>query len=110
MTRFDERRTIDHLAEAGPLNPDLVDAIADAIAASHRVAALAPAEPWLKSIPAFIDGNSKAFRAVACFSAVEINDIEEASRHLGMHFSVFASCSVSDAGKDTWGVAMVTCI
>jgi len=33
MTRFDERQTIDHLAEAGPLDPDLVDAIADAIAA-----------------------------------------------------------------------------
>ena len=30
MTRFDERRTIDHLAEAGPLDPELVDAMADA--------------------------------------------------------------------------------
>src|SRR6516164_4610773 len=35
MTRFDERQTIDHLAEAGPLDPGLVDAIADTIAASH---------------------------------------------------------------------------
>ncbi len=39
MSRFDERQTIDHLAEAGPLDPDLVNAIADAIAASHDTGA-----------------------------------------------------------------------
>src|SRR3974390_1724494 len=38
MTRFDERRTVDHLAKAGSLEPELVDAIADAIASSHLVA------------------------------------------------------------------------
>ena len=57
MTRFDERQTIDHLAEAGEPDRDLVDAIADAIAASHAVAPPAPAEPWIKSIPAFIEDN-----------------------------------------------------
>src|ERR1700722_16925405 len=31
MTRFDERQTIDHLAEAGEPDRDLVDSIADAI-------------------------------------------------------------------------------
>src|SRR3954471_23311134 len=31
MARFDESQTIDHLAEAGPLEADLVDRIADAI-------------------------------------------------------------------------------
>jgi uncharacterized protein len=35
MTRFDERQTIDHLAEAGEPDRDLVDSIADAIAASR---------------------------------------------------------------------------
>lgn len=35
MTRFDERQTIDHLAESGPLEPYLVSLIADAVAASH---------------------------------------------------------------------------
>src|SRR6202165_2783593 len=38
MTRFDERQTFDHLAEAGPPDPGLVDAIAEAIAASHDIA------------------------------------------------------------------------
>jgi uncharacterized protein len=79
MARFDERQTIDHLAEAGHLDPDLVDAIADAIAASHVVAPLAPAEPWIKSIPAFIEGNTAAFRAAGCFTAADIDDLHEAS-------------------------------
>src|ERR1700719_2471022 len=38
MTRFDERQTIDHLAEAGEPDSGLVNAIADAIAASHAAA------------------------------------------------------------------------
>src|SRR5256886_1726677 len=57
MTRFDERQTIDHLAEAGPLDPGLVDAIADAIAASHKVAPRVPEKPWVQSIPGLIEGN-----------------------------------------------------
>jgi aminoglycoside phosphotransferase family enzyme/predicted kinase len=79
MTRFDESQTIDHLAEAGPLDPDLVDAIADAIAASHLIEPLAPAEPWINSIPGIIEGNTAAFREAACFAAVDIDDLREAS-------------------------------
>jgi aminoglycoside phosphotransferase family enzyme/predicted kinase len=79
MTRFDERQTIDHLAEAGPLDPELVDAIGDAIAASHDIAPLAPAEPWLASIPAIIEGNTTALREAACFPAVDIEDLRQAS-------------------------------
>jgi uncharacterized protein len=79
MTRFDEQQTIDHLAETGELDSGLVDAIADAIAASHAVAPLAPAEPWIKSIPAIIDDNSAAFRT-ACFPASDVDGLEEASK------------------------------
>src|SRR3984893_13690676 len=80
MTRFDERQTFDHLAEAGPLDPDLVDATADAIAASHAIAPLAPAEPWIESIVAIIEGNDKAFRTAACFSKSDVDDLREASQ------------------------------
>jgi uncharacterized protein len=80
MTRFDERQTIDHLAEAGEPNRDLVDAIADVIAASHAIAPAAPAEPWIKSIPEFIDDNSTAFRTAACFPASDVDALDEASR------------------------------
>ncbi len=79
MTRFDERRTFDHLAEAGPLDPALVDAVAEAIATSHRSARLAPAQPWIHSIPGIVEGNSGAFREAACFPAGEIDDLEQAS-------------------------------
>ena len=80
MTRFDEQQTIDHLAEAGELDSVLIDAIADAIAASHAVAPLAPAEPWITSIPAIIEDNSTAFRTAACFPASDVDALEEASK------------------------------
>src|ERR1700692_1817112 len=48
MTRFDERQTVDRLAESGELDRDLVDAIADTITGSHAVAPLAQAEPWIR--------------------------------------------------------------
>jgi uncharacterized protein len=79
MTRFDERQTLDHLAEAGPLDPALVDAVAEAVAASHQSAALAPVEPWIHSIPGIIEGNAAAFRDAAGFPAGEIDDLEQAS-------------------------------
>jgi aminoglycoside phosphotransferase family enzyme/predicted kinase len=80
MTRFDERQTFDRLAQAGPPDPHLVDAIADAIAASHLNAPLAPAEPWIESIPAFIEGNTTAFRAAACFPKSDVDDLRDASQ------------------------------
>jgi hypothetical protein len=80
MTRFDERQTFDYLAGAGPLDPDLVDATADAIAASHAIAPPVPAKPWIESIPAFIEGNDKAFRTAACFVKSDVDDLREASR------------------------------
>jgi uncharacterized protein len=79
MTRFDERQTMDHLAEIGEPDRDLVEAIADAIAASHAVAPPAPVEPWIASIPDFIAGNDRAFRDAACFSANDIADLKDAS-------------------------------
>lgn len=79
MTRFDERQTIDHLAEAGPPDPALVDAIADAIATTHMVAPRAQAKPWIESIPSIIEGNTTAFRTAACFPAGEIEDLRNAS-------------------------------
>ncbi len=79
MSRFDERQTIDHLAAAGPLDPALVDAIAEAIATSHAVAPLAPAQPWINSIPGIIEGNTAAFREAACFPAGDIDDLRQAS-------------------------------
>jgi uncharacterized protein len=79
MTRFDVGQTIDHLAETGPPDSDLVDGIADAIAASHIIAPRAPAEPWIASIPKFIEGDTTAFRTAACFPENDIDDLGQAS-------------------------------
>jgi aminoglycoside phosphotransferase family enzyme/predicted kinase len=79
MTRFDERQTIDHLAAKGPLAAGLADAMADTIAASHQAAPVAPAAPWIGSIPGIIAGNSAAFRAAACLAAKDVGDLEGAS-------------------------------
>jgi hypothetical protein len=80
MTRFDENRTIDHLAEAGPLDSDLIDAIAEVIAASHLAAPPVSAEPWIQSIAGILAGNTTAFRAAACFPERDIDALEDASR------------------------------
>jgi uncharacterized protein len=80
MARFDEHQTFDHLAEAGPLGPSLIDAVADMIAASHTIAPRAPAEPWIKSIPAFIERNTTSFRTATCFPASDVNDLDDASQ------------------------------
>ncbi len=79
MSRFDESQTIDHLAAAGPLDPGLVDAIADAIAASHAVAPPAPAEPWINSIPEIIEDNMAALRQAGCFDAGDVDGLGRAS-------------------------------
>ena len=79
MARFDERQTIDRLAEARPPDPDLVSAIADVIAASHLAAPRAPAERWIASIPSIIESNTIAFRTAACFPAGDIDDLRETS-------------------------------
>jgi uncharacterized protein len=84
MIRFDERQTIDHLAEAGPLDRGLVDAIADAIAVSHAAAARAEGRSWTSSISRLIQGNSSALRALSDFfggfAACDIDDLDSASQ------------------------------
>jgi aminoglycoside phosphotransferase family enzyme/predicted kinase len=80
MARFDERQTIDHIAEAGPPAAGLVCDIADAIAASHARAAPAPTEPWLQSIPSLIAGNTAALRAAASTRRQTVDELDDASR------------------------------
>ena len=80
MTRFDERQTLDHLAEAAAPDPDLVAATADAIAASHAAAPPAAVKPWIESIPPIVADNSAAFGAAGCFPAAEIDRLDQASR------------------------------
>jgi uncharacterized protein len=80
MARFDERQTIDHLAESGQLDAGLVDVMADAIAASHDLAARVPGKPWVDSIPGVIEGYTSALRDAACFTPDDIEELGDASQ------------------------------
>ncbi|MDH2341660.1 bifunctional aminoglycoside phosphotransferase/ATP-binding protein [Bradyrhizobium sp. SSUT77] len=79
MSRFDESRTLDHLAKAGPLDANLASAAADAIAASHAAAPRADGKAWVSSIPGLIDGNSDGLRTGNHFEAEEIAQLGTAS-------------------------------
>ncbi|MEH6952742.1 AAA family ATPase (plasmid) [Nitrobacter sp. NHB1] len=80
MERFDERLTLDHLAQAGALDPALVVDLADAIAASHRTASAAAVDGWICSVPSIITDNTSAFRASGCLPADAIDELDAASQ------------------------------
>src|SRR6266487_2126118 len=46
MRRFDERATLDYLADAGKIDAALADALGRAVAAAHAAAPVVDAEPW----------------------------------------------------------------
>ncbi|WP_439369486.1 AAA family ATPase [Bradyrhizobium sp. DASA03120] len=79
MSRFDESRTLDHLAKAGPLDANLASAIADAIAASHAAASRADGKAWVASISRLIDANSNGLRKGNHLAAEKIERLGEAS-------------------------------
>jgi aminoglycoside phosphotransferase family enzyme/predicted kinase len=79
MSRFDESRTLDHLAKAGPLDTNFASAAADAIVASHATATRADGKAWVSSIPSLIDGNSNGLRTGNHFEAEEIAQLGNAS-------------------------------
>lgn len=79
MSRFDESRTLDHLAKAGPLDANLASAVADAIAAAHAAAPRADGTAWVSSIPGLIDGNSSGLRNGNHLEAEEIEQFGQAS-------------------------------
>ncbi len=79
MSRFDESRTLDHLAKAGPLDANLASAIADAIVASHVAATHADGEAWVSAIPGLIDGNNNGLQRGHHLEAGEIEQLGKAS-------------------------------
>jgi aminoglycoside phosphotransferase family enzyme/predicted kinase len=60
MRRFDETRTLDHLA--GDIGEALADALGRAVAAAHKKAPVVAAAPWIAALEAYLDQNRAAFR------------------------------------------------
>jgi hypothetical protein len=59
MRRFDENRTLDHLA--GEIDEKLADALGRAVAAAHEKAAVVEAAPWVAALETYLDQNLTAF-------------------------------------------------
>ncbi|MGA8496692.1 MAG: AAA family ATPase [Xanthobacteraceae bacterium] len=59
MVRFDENRTLDHLADE--IDDDLADALGRAVAAAHDKAPIVDCEPWIKALGSYIDEHVEAF-------------------------------------------------
>ncbi|MBR0712989.1 bifunctional aminoglycoside phosphotransferase/ATP-binding protein [Bradyrhizobium liaoningense] len=78
MSRFDESKTLDHIAKAGPLPDGLAAEMADAIAASHAIAPRVE-RPWVTAIPSLIDGNSAGLRIGGHLAANAIEALAAAS-------------------------------
>ena len=62
MRRFDEKATLDHLADAGRIDAALADALGRAVAAAHAGAPAVEAGPWIHALADYIEQNDAAFR------------------------------------------------
>jgi uncharacterized protein len=81
MTRFDENKTLDHLAERGELDDALTGKLAVAVAAMHARAEPVEAAPWLAAVAGFIPDNTAAFREHGdLFPAQAVDELERKSR------------------------------
>ena len=79
MQRFDETRTLDHLA--GAIDESLAEALARAVAAAHALAPAVEAEPWIAALGSYIDEHAEAFRKHPdIFSPAEIDALARKSR------------------------------
>ena len=61
MRRFDERQTLDHLADSNAIDAALADALGRMVAAAHSDAAPADAARWLAAIERYSDEHAAAF-------------------------------------------------
>ncbi len=79
MRRFDEKRTLDHLA--GEIDEALADALGRVIAAAHAKAPKIDAQAWIAALGSYIDEHVEDFGARPdIFPAAEADALAHASR------------------------------
>jgi uncharacterized protein len=79
MQRFDETRTLDHLANQ--IDEALAEALARAVAAAHAKASVVDAQEWIAALGAYIGEHVDAFRQYPdIFPDAEIDALAEKSR------------------------------
>jgi uncharacterized protein len=84
MRRFDEKRTLDHLA--GEIDEALADALGRAVAKAHARAQPTEAAPWIAAIGSYIGEHAEAFRKYPeLFARAEIDTLERLGRTAYQH-------------------------
>ncbi len=63
MRRFDETKTLDHLANANAIDLALADKLARAVAAIHNRVPVLEGAPWIAALSSYVAANDAAFRA-----------------------------------------------
>lgn len=80
MTRFDEERTLDRLADRGELDQRLLAKLAVALAAMHERAEPVDPAPWIAALEQFIGNNTSIFqRQPDLFERTAVIDLERQS-------------------------------
>jgi aminoglycoside phosphotransferase family enzyme/predicted kinase len=77
MTRFDENKTLDRLAERGRLSDTLTRKLAAAVAAMHEHAKPVGPQSWIAAVEGFVTENTAAFRAHGDLFASHLVDLLE---------------------------------
>jgi aminoglycoside phosphotransferase family enzyme/predicted kinase len=81
MTRFDENKTFDHLADRGDLDADLCRKLARTIATMQESAGTADGGVWIAALDDYIEQNIGAFRAhAALFDPGAVEDLSGRAR------------------------------
>jgi len=63
MRRFDETKTLDHLADGNAIDLALADELARAVATTHAHVPVVEGAPWIAALSTYIEQNDAAFRA-----------------------------------------------
>jgi len=63
MRRFDETKTLDHLADNDAIDLALADKLARTVAATHNHIPVLEGAPWIAALSRYVEENDAAFRA-----------------------------------------------
>ncbi|ADZ71927.1 AAA family ATPase [Polymorphum gilvum] len=81
MRRFDETRTLDRIAEAGPFDDTLTDALARMMVAAHEAAPRRESGPWIADLAAYVEQNDAALHGAAeLFAPARVRQLTAAAR------------------------------
>ena len=79
MRRFDEKRTLDHIA--GEIDEALADALGRAVAAAHAKTRAVDAQAWIAALGSYVDEHVEAFlQHPEIFPAADVESFASASR------------------------------